>query len=80
MHTYNRYHNEEYGFPLTTDSELFARLVLEINQAGLSWTTILKKKDNFFQAYDNFDIAKVFRWQCNIKYSSFHILTVEMFS
>ena len=37
-------------FPFTDDNELFARLVLEINQAGLSWTTILKKKDNFFKA------------------------------
>ena len=42
------YHNNHYGFPLESDDELFCRLVLEINQAGLSWTTILKKKDNFF--------------------------------
>jgi DNA-3-methyladenine glycosylase I len=53
------YHDFEYGFPILNDNELFARLVLEINQAGLSWTTILKKKDNFFAAFDNFDIAKV---------------------
>lgn len=53
------YHNNEYGFPITDDNELFARLVLEINQAGLSWTTILKKKDNFFKAFDNFEISKV---------------------
>jgi len=56
------YHDKEYGFPIENDNELFARLVLEINQAGLSWTTILKKKDNFFRAFDDFDIAKVARY------------------
>src|SRR6478672_662350 len=53
------YHDNEYGFPLKEDNALFARLVLEINQAGLSWETILKKKDNFFKAYDNFNINSV---------------------
>jgi len=53
------YHDNEYGFPLHNDNELFARLILEINQAGLSWNTILNKKENFFTAYDNFDISKV---------------------
>lgn len=53
------YHDNEYGFPIHDDNALFARLVLEINQAGLSWTTILNKKENFFQAYDQFDIEKV---------------------
>src|ERR1043166_742040 len=53
------YHAKEYGFPIHDDDHLFARLVLEINQAGLSWTTILNKKDNFFKAYDNFNIDKV---------------------
>lgn len=57
-----RYHDHEYGFPIYDDNELFARLVLEINQAGLSWTTILNKKDNFFKAFDQFDIAKVSRY------------------
>ena len=56
---HKHYHDNEYGFPLHSDNELFARLVLEINQAGLSWDTILKKKENFFKAYDNFDIKKV---------------------
>src|SRR6476646_8890375 len=56
------YHDNEYGFPIIDDNELFARLVLEINQAGLSWETILKKKENFFKAYDNFDINKVARY------------------
>ncbi|MBA2250885.1 MAG: DNA-3-methyladenine glycosylase I [Chitinophagaceae bacterium] len=53
------YHDNEYGFPIEIDNELFARLLLEINQAGLSWETILKKKDNFFRAYENFEIKKV---------------------
>ena len=53
------YHDHEYGFPIRDDDHLFARLVLEINQAGLSWTTILNKKDNFFKAYDGFNIEKV---------------------
>jgi DNA-3-methyladenine glycosylase I len=58
--TYNRtYHDTQYGFPLTDDNLLFERLILEINQAGLSWITILKKADNFRKAYDNFNIAKV---------------------
>jgi len=56
------YHDTEYGFPLKDDNHLFARLVLEINQAGLSWETILKKKDNFFKAFDDFDINKVSRY------------------
>lgn len=53
------YHDTAYGFPITDDNELFGRLVLEINQAGLSWTTILNKQDNFRRAYDQFDIAIV---------------------
>ena len=56
------YHDREYGFPLRDDNALFARLVLEINQAGLSWETILKKKDNFFKAFDDFDVEKVSRY------------------
>jgi DNA-3-methyladenine glycosylase I len=49
------YHDNEYGFPLHDDAALFERLILEINQAGLSWETILKKKENFIQAYDQFN-------------------------
>jgi len=59
---HKKYHDNEYGFPLRDDNELFARLVLEINQAGLSWTTILNKKENFFKAYHNFDIKKVAKY------------------
>jgi len=53
------YHDDEYGFPITDDDRLFERLVLEINQAGLSWLTILKKKDAFHEAFDAFQIATV---------------------
>ena len=53
------YHDTEYGFPVASDDVLFERLVLEINQAGLSWLTILKKRDAFQAAFDDFDIARV---------------------
>jgi DNA-3-methyladenine glycosylase I len=53
------YHDREYGFPLADDAAVFERLVLEINQAGLSWTLILKRKDGFRRAYDAFEIDKV---------------------
>ena len=53
------YHDTEYGFPLAEDSALFERLVLEINQAGLSWITILKKQSNFRIAYGGFDVDRV---------------------
>ena len=53
------YHEKEYGFPLRDDSKLFERLVLEINQAGLSWLTILMKRENFRAAFDGFDVDRV---------------------
>ena len=53
------YHDTEYGFPLGDDNLLFERLVLEINQAGLSWITILKKAENFHRAYDGFKVERV---------------------
>jgi DNA-3-methyladenine glycosylase I len=53
------YHDSEYGFPVTNEAALFERLVLEINQAGLSWTTILGKRQNFRAAYDNFEVDRV---------------------
>lgn len=56
---HKRYHDTQYGFALHDDNELFGRLLLEINQAGLSWDTILKKQDNFRRAYDNFSIEVV---------------------
>ena len=56
------YHDTEYGFPLEDDATLFERLVLEINQAGLSWLTILKKREAFRRAYDGFDPEVVARY------------------
>ncbi|HMT30372.1 MAG TPA: DNA-3-methyladenine glycosylase I [Bacteroidia bacterium] len=56
---HKHYHDFKYGFPIENDDELFCRLILEINQAGLSWTTILKKETNFRQAFHNFKIEKV---------------------
>jgi len=59
---HRHYHDKEYGFPISDDHQLFARLILEINQAGLSWTTILNKKDNFFNAYHQFDIDRIAKY------------------
>lgn len=59
---HRHYHDHEYGYPISDDNLLFARLVLEINQAGLSWETILKKKENFFKAFDGFSIDKIARY------------------
>ena len=56
---HKNYHDTQYGFPIENDDKLFCRLVLEINQAGLSWTTILHKEPNFRKAYSNFNIKKV---------------------
>jgi DNA-3-methyladenine glycosylase I len=53
------YHDKHYGFPIHNDDELFGRLLLEINQAGLSWETILKKEPGFRKAYHNFSIKKI---------------------
>ena len=61
------YHDNQYGFPIKDDNALFGRLILEINQAGLSWTTILKKQINFKNAYSEFSIEKI------AKYNERHI-------
>ena len=56
---HDHYHAHEYGFPQHAESELFERLLLEINQAGLSWETILRKREGFRAAYDGFDVDTV---------------------
>lgn len=56
---HKEYHDKYYGFPIDDDNELFCRLILEINQAGLSWSTILKKQENFRKAFHGFNIKKV---------------------
>ncbi|TVR41987.1 MAG: DNA-3-methyladenine glycosylase I [Bacteroidia bacterium] len=53
------HHDTVHGFAVNDDEALFERLVLEINQAGLSWTLILRKQENFRRAFDGFDIKKV---------------------
>lgn len=54
-----KYHDEVWGKPCHDDHELFEMLILEGMQAGLSWNTILKKRDNFKKAFDNFDVHKI---------------------
>ncbi len=56
------YHDVEYGFPLADDNALFERLVLEINQAGLSWLLMLRKREAFRKAFRGFEIGKVARF------------------
>src|SRR3546814_16011345 len=56
------YHDREDGFPVTDEAVLFERLVLEINQAGLSWELMLKKREGFRAAYDGFVVDKVARY------------------
>lgn len=56
---YRTYHDEEWGKPVYDDATLFQFLVLETFQAGLSWHTILKKRDHFHQAFDQFDYQKI---------------------
>lgn len=56
---HKNYHDNSYGFPIHDNNELFGRLLLEINQAGLSWETILKKEASFRKAYSNFNMKRV---------------------
>lgn len=56
---YLRYHDEQWGVPVHDDRLLFQKLILDGAQAGLSWLTILKKRDNYIKAFDNFDIEKI---------------------
>ncbi|MEP0133632.1 MAG: DNA-3-methyladenine glycosylase I [Eudoraea sp.] len=56
---YEAYHDKEWGVPVKDDATLFEFLVLETFQAGLSWLTVLKKRENFRKAFDNFDYKKI---------------------
>ena len=60
---YRRYHDEEWGVPLTADGALFEKLVLEGFQAGLSWLTILRKRENFRRAFARFDAERIARFK-----------------
>lgn len=59
---YHQYHDEEWGVPCYDDKKLFEFLILESAQAGLSWLTILRKRDNYRKAFSNFDANKVARY------------------
>ncbi len=59
---YQRYHDEEWGYPVDDDRHLFEKISLEGFQAGLSWLTILRKRDNFRDAFDNFDYHKIAKY------------------
>jgi DNA-3-methyladenine glycosylase I len=56
---HKEYHDHHYGFPIEDDNELFGRFLLEINQAGLSWTLMLRKQETFRKAYDQFEIERI---------------------
>lgn len=60
---YQKYHDEEWGEPVTDDAKLFEFIILESFQAGLSWITILRKRDNFRLAFDGFDYKKIALYQ-----------------
>lgn len=59
---YIKYHDEEWGVPLYDDQKLFEFLTLETFQAGLSWITVLRKRENFREAFDNFDYQKIAKY------------------
>ena len=59
---YTKYHDEEWGVPIYDDKLLFAKLILDGAQAGLSWITILRKRENYWAAFDNFEPEKIARY------------------
>jgi DNA-3-methyladenine glycosylase I len=59
---YQKYHDEEWGVPVHDDRTLFEMLILEGAQAGLSWITILRKRENYRKAFNNFDAKKIFKY------------------
>jgi DNA-3-methyladenine glycosylase I len=73
---YEAYHDEEWGVPVKDDNTLFEFLVLETFQAGLSWITVLKKRENFREALDNFDYKKIatYNQKKKIVYSKTQVL------
>ena len=62
---YEAYHDEEWGVPVYDDATLFEFLILETFQAGLSWITILKKRENFRKAFDNFDYERIAKYNAS---------------
>ena len=57
-----KYHDEEWGVPVHDDRKLFEMLILEGAQAGLSWQTVLNKRENYRKAFDNFDVNKISKY------------------
>jgi DNA-3-methyladenine glycosylase I len=66
---YVRYHDEEWGVPVYDDQALFAKLLLDGAQAGLSWITILRKRDNYYDTFDGFDPVKMANYD-DVKFES----------
>jgi DNA-3-methyladenine glycosylase I len=62
---YVKYHDTEWGVPIYDDKKLFEFLILETFQAGLSWITVLRKRENFRSAFDNFDFEKIAKYDEN---------------
>ncbi|MFO7567942.1 MAG: DNA-3-methyladenine glycosylase I [Enhygromyxa sp.] len=62
---YRHYHDHEWGFPVADDHRLFEKLALESFQSGLSWLTILRKRENFRRAFANFDFRAIARWRAS---------------
>lgn len=62
---YKDYHDKEWGIPVYDDRLLFEMLVLECFQSGMNWLTILKRRENFRKAFDNFDVEKVSKYDMN---------------
>lgn len=62
---YEKYHDQEWGVPLHDDQKLFEFLMLETFQAGLSWLTILRKRENFRSAFDCFDVSRIANYKVN---------------
>lgn len=60
---YMKYHDQEWGVPVHTDKKLFEFLILEGAQAGLSWITVLKKRKNYKEVFDNFDFNKIAKYK-----------------
>ncbi len=66
---YVKYHDEEWGVPIYDDAKLFEFLILETFQAGLSWITVLRKRENFRKAFDNFNYRKIAKYD-EVKYEA----------
>ena len=75
---YIKYHDTEWGVPVYDDSKIFEFLLLETFQAGLSWVTILKKRENFREVFDNFDYEKIEKVRKNLL-DKFENLEISIF-